>query len=164
MTQFEYKVVPAPGKGRKARGVKGPEGRFANALEILMNEMASEGWEYQRAETLPSEERAGLTSSTTTYRSVLVFRRTRTDTVDAFAPRLLDQPVLAELPAPEEESPTPKENAAAEDAKPSPSKEPLILKKENATGPTAVIDPDEDDNISDLSVALKARAETKSDS
>lgn len=91
MTAWEYKVVPAPSKGLKARGIKGPEGRFANALENVMNEMAAEGWEFLRAETLPSEERSGLTSSTTTFRSVMVFRRLRSEDVSAFQPRVLEK-------------------------------------------------------------------------
>ncbi|MEY8801000.1 DUF4177 domain-containing protein [Leisingera sp. XS_AS12] len=75
MQAFEYKVVPAPAKGTKAKGIKTPEARFAHTIELLMNELAAEGWEYQRAELLPSEERAGLTGSTTNWRNVLVFRR-----------------------------------------------------------------------------------------
>lgn len=75
MPAYEYKVVPAPAKGTKAKGVKTPEARFANSVEILLNEMAAEGWEFQRAELLPSEERSGLTGSTTNWRNVLVFRR-----------------------------------------------------------------------------------------
>ncbi|MEQ8897875.1 MAG: hypothetical protein RID23_12360 [Roseovarius sp.] len=75
MTRYTYKVIPAPAKGRKAPGVKGAEARFAHGLEEAMNEMAAQGWEYLRADILPSEERQGLTSTTTVYRSVLVFRR-----------------------------------------------------------------------------------------
>ena len=45
MAGWEYKVVPAPTKGLKGKGVKGAEGRFAHALENLMNEMGAEGWE-----------------------------------------------------------------------------------------------------------------------
>jgi hypothetical protein len=75
MPRYEYKVVPAPVKGRKARGVKSPEGRFALSVEDVLNEMGAEGWEYLRAELLPSEERSGLTGSTTHWRNVLVFRR-----------------------------------------------------------------------------------------
>lgn len=75
MTQYQYKVVPAPAKGEKARGVKAAEDRFALAIERLMNEMAADGWEFQRAELLPSEERSGLTSSQTIWRNLLVFRR-----------------------------------------------------------------------------------------
>jgi hypothetical protein len=92
MTTWEYKVVPAPTKGVKARGVKGPEGRFAHALEVLMNDMSQEGWEYQRAETLPSVERSGLTGSSTEWRNILVFRRVQVSPLDAFEPELLPAP------------------------------------------------------------------------
>ncbi len=72
---FEYKVVPAPVKGVKAKGVKGAEARFAHALSELMNHYAAEGWEYLRADTLPTEKRAGLTGKTTVFCNMLVFRR-----------------------------------------------------------------------------------------
>lgn len=75
MQSFEYKVVPAPKKGKKARGAKTPAARFALGVEIVLNEMAVAGWEYVRAEILPSEERSGLTSSKTHSRNLLVFRR-----------------------------------------------------------------------------------------
>lgn len=75
MQRYEYKVVPAPQKGVKAKGVKTAEGRFAASVEQVLNQMGQDGWEYQRAELLPSEERSGLTGSTTNWRNVLVFRR-----------------------------------------------------------------------------------------
>ncbi|MEX5599656.1 DUF4177 domain-containing protein [Pseudophaeobacter sp. C1-32P7] len=75
MQPYEYKVVPAPHKGTKAKGVKTPEDRFAHSVEITLNQMAAEGWEYQRAELLPSDERSGLTGSTTNWRNVMIFRR-----------------------------------------------------------------------------------------
>jgi len=75
MTAFEYKVIPAPTKGRKAPGVKGAEARFAHTLEAEINALAADGWAYLRSDILPSEERQGLTSSHTVYRSVLVFQR-----------------------------------------------------------------------------------------
>ena len=77
--QFEYKVVPAPMRGEKERGLKTGAERFAHALSMAMNEMASEGWEYWRAETLPAEERSGLTSKTTVFHNLLVFRRPVTE-------------------------------------------------------------------------------------
>lgn len=92
MPQYEYRVVPAPVKGLKAKGVRGHEARFAHALEDLMNRMGAEGWEYQRAETLPAEERHGLTNVTTTYRNMLVFRRPRHGSPEGFEPRLLGAP------------------------------------------------------------------------
>jgi len=75
MTAYQYRVIPAPTKGRKAPGVKGADAKFAHALQEVINQAAAEGWEYQRSDILPSEERQGLTSSHTVYRSVLVFRR-----------------------------------------------------------------------------------------
>jgi hypothetical protein len=73
---YEYKVIPAPTKGLKAKGVKSGADRFSNALETAINVMAAEGWEYLRAETLPSEEREGLMGKATVYQNVLVFKRT----------------------------------------------------------------------------------------
>lgn len=75
MPKYEYKVVPAPVRGKRAKGAKGPSGRFANALESIMNQMGAEGWEYQRTDTLPAEERSGLTGKVTVFQNMLVFRR-----------------------------------------------------------------------------------------
>ena len=75
MQRFEYKVVPAPRKGLRGKGVKGAEARFANALQTVMNELGAEGWEYQRTDCLPAEERQGLTGRTTVFQNMLVFRR-----------------------------------------------------------------------------------------
>lgn len=92
MPRYEYKVVPAPTKGVKAKGVRKAEDRFSNTLQELMNNLSSDGWEYQRAETLPSVERSGLTGSTTEWRNVLVFRRPRQGDIEDFKPELLPAP------------------------------------------------------------------------
>jgi hypothetical protein len=75
MQRFEFKVIPAPKRGEKARGVKTTEDRFALALTSLMNQMGAEGWDYVRADALPCEERVGLTGTKTTFQNMLVFRR-----------------------------------------------------------------------------------------
>ncbi|MCX7644983.1 MAG: DUF4177 domain-containing protein [Rhodobacteraceae bacterium] len=75
MTRYEYRVVPAPQRGLKTKGAKTTEARFAHALTTLMNEFARDGWEYLRADTLPCEERVGLTGRTTRFQNMLVFRR-----------------------------------------------------------------------------------------
>ncbi len=75
MQAYEYSVVPAPKKGLKAKGVRTPEDRFANAMQSIMNEKGAEGWEYVRTDTLPAEERQGLTGSKTVYQNIMVFRR-----------------------------------------------------------------------------------------
>ncbi len=83
MQSFEYKVVPAPNRGKKAKGTKTPEARFALGVETVLNEMAAAGWEYVRADMLPSEERSGLTGSKTNWRNLLVFRRAVVNEVPA---------------------------------------------------------------------------------
>ena len=75
MPLYEYKTVPAPKKGEKAKGVRTPEGRIARAMQTVLNTEAQAGWEYVRADLLPMEERAGLTSKALTYHTVFVFRR-----------------------------------------------------------------------------------------
>ncbi|WP_108814706.1 DUF4177 domain-containing protein [Loktanella sp. Alg231-35] len=74
---YEYKVIPAPARGLKAKGVKTSEDRFANALETAINTLAAKGWEYVRADTLPCEQREGLMGKTTVYQNMLVFRRAK---------------------------------------------------------------------------------------
>jgi hypothetical protein len=83
-------------KGRRGSGVKGAEGRFANALEILFNEMAAEGWTYERAETLPSISRQGMfRRSVETYSNILVFSRPTSEIIEI-------EPKIEETPLPEE--------------------------------------------------------------
>ena len=98
MQRFEFKVIPAPKRGEKARGVKTTEDRFALALTTLMNQLGAEGWDYVRADALPCEERVGLTGTKTTFQNVLVFRRSIAgSTNDAPQPSrlLLQEPVPA---------------------------------------------------------------------
>jgi hypothetical protein len=75
MQRYEFKVIPAPRRGEKAREAKTTEDRFALALSSLMNSLGREGWDYIRADTLPCDERSGLTGTKTTFQTVLVFRR-----------------------------------------------------------------------------------------
>ncbi|MEJ6402599.1 DUF4177 domain-containing protein [Yoonia sp. 2307UL14-13] len=99
---YEYKVVPAPVRGLKAKGVKTPEDRFAYALESAINELAADGWEYLRTDTLPAEQREGLMSKTTVFQNMLVFRRV-VGTVAAEEPAQLPPP---SPPTPRVEAPT----------------------------------------------------------
>lgn len=75
MSSYEYAVIPAPSRAEKTKGAKTGIDRFAATLTASINDMARDGWEYVRAETLPAEERSGLTSRTTVYHNLLVFRR-----------------------------------------------------------------------------------------
>ncbi len=75
MEDYEYKVIPAPARTVKVKGLKTPGERFAHLLTEYLNEAASEGWEYVRAESLPCEERKGLFSKAKSTQVVLIFRR-----------------------------------------------------------------------------------------
>ncbi|MBY0136222.1 DUF4177 domain-containing protein [Paracoccus yeei] len=75
MSSYEYIAIPAPARGEKTRGAKTGIDRFAATLTDTLNRMAGDGWDYVRAETLPAEERSGLTSRTTVYHNLLIFRR-----------------------------------------------------------------------------------------
>ena len=168
MQAYEYKVVPAPAKGTKAKGVRSPEGRFSNSIELLLNEMAAGGWEFQRAELLPSTERSGLTGSTTNWRNVMVFRRS----VAAEAPAMDEADQLAAAaaqPAPAEEGPTlapvhepelVRMTATAGDPEASPEATPVP-----GPGAKSMLADDgveELSPVSGLTAALKARAQQKS--
>lgn len=72
---YEYRVIPAPLRGKKAKGLKTSSDRFSIALQEVMNEQSAEGWEYHRAETLPFEERSRMGRKSSGFQSVLIFRR-----------------------------------------------------------------------------------------
>lgn len=78
--QFEYTAIPAPLRGEKAKDAKTPGERYALALTGELNRMAADGWEYIRADVLPSEERTGLTGRSTVYHNLLIFRRATSQT------------------------------------------------------------------------------------
>lgn len=101
MTTYEYKVIPTPRRPRRAKGVKGEPARFANVLTDAINEIAVDGWEFVRSETLPMEAKTGLFSRRQeVFQSVIVFRRqTSPDVAEA-----MDEP-MAEPEAPAEVRP-----------------------------------------------------------
>ncbi|WP_164657915.1 DUF4177 domain-containing protein [Tropicibacter sp. Alg240-R139] len=152
MHRYEYKVVPAPSKGTKAKGVKTPEGRFALTVEQLLNQMGTDGWEFQRAELLPSDERTGLTGSVQNWRNVLVFRRDLvrddTDEDDAVAqpvPGPMSEPAPVSAPAP----------ISAEVNDPPMASGAERMLKDNGV--------EELSDVSGMTEALKSRAESQAD-
>ena len=101
---FEYKVIAAPRHGVRTKGVKGPADRFAGAMENTINILAEDGWEYVRAESLPVDERHGITMrKTEIYQNVLVFRRPVEIPGEAAAPipTLVEDEPDAEVELPE---------------------------------------------------------------
>ncbi|MDP2061872.1 MAG: DUF4177 domain-containing protein [Phaeovulum sp.] len=101
MQSYEYTAIPAPLRAEKNRALKTPGERFGATLAAELNRMAADGWEYLRADVLPSEERSGLTGRSTVYHNLLIFRRaivTEAETV--LLPAAEQLPDLRE-PAPE---------------------------------------------------------------
>ncbi|MEM9198894.1 MAG: DUF4177 domain-containing protein [Pseudomonadota bacterium] len=91
MTQFEYKVVAAPRRAKRVRGVKAAQDRFAATIADTINEVAADGWEFYRSETLPVDERQGmLKGRVEVLQSLLVFRRLTKAARDAAAVSQLD--------------------------------------------------------------------------
>ena len=156
MHRYEYKVVPAPSKGTKAKGVKTPEGRFALTIEQLLNQMGADGWEFQRAELLPSDERSGLTGSVQNWRNVLVFRRAvGADATDAA--EVIATPVPTPVPGPMSE-PAPVEAPAPLSAE--------VNDPPMASGAERMLKDNGVEELSDvagMTEALKARAERQAD-
>lgn len=78
MPYYDYKVVPAPRRMKKVRGVKTSDELFALTLAEAINEHARQGWEYVRAENLSAEEPAGwFRRGKTDIHAVLIFRQPR---------------------------------------------------------------------------------------
>lgn len=73
---YEYLVRPAPKRAKKNKAARNPAEKLALALTDIMNEMAEDGWEFVRSETLTVIEKSGVLSKASEYlESVLVFRR-----------------------------------------------------------------------------------------
>ncbi|MBR9763463.1 MAG: DUF4177 domain-containing protein [Rhodobacteraceae bacterium] len=98
---WEYRVVPAPDKSRRFRGVRGAEARFARTIEEVINHMAASGWEYCRAEILPEAGRRRAM----TYHNLLVFRRDPESAPQPSETRLLEAPEVAPRPEEDDEAP-----------------------------------------------------------
>ncbi|MGI9395413.1 MAG: DUF4177 domain-containing protein [Boseongicola sp.] len=115
MINFEYIAVPAPTHGTKAKGVKSTEDRFALAMTDTLNELAADGWDYVRAETLPCEERKGLTGTQTTFQNVLIFRRQLIPEEAAVATRRVASQPLPPLTLERQQVPEPRQAVARMD-------------------------------------------------
>jgi hypothetical protein len=76
MSRYHYKAIAAPRRPGRWKGVAKGADSYARTLEEAIAEQAAQGWEYLRAETLPSEEKSGwLARRTTVIHSILIFRR-----------------------------------------------------------------------------------------
>jgi hypothetical protein len=125
MSYFEYKVIPAPRRVKRVKGLHDPSELFAHTLTDAINEQAREGWEYVRAESLTAETPKGwLRRSSEEDQSVLVFRRER----ETLGPRV----AAVHEPAPERraapaEPPAPEPSVFGDRSRaPAPRREPTL--------------------------------------
>lgn len=131
---YEYKLIPAPKRADRARGVKGAEARMAHTVETAINDLAREGWEYHRADVLPAEERQGLSGRSTVYHTLLVFRRplerpeteAQFDLLPDVAEPDVTEPETEMAPAAPAEDPAPAESTPERPETPGNSAEPSV--------------------------------------
>ena len=72
---YEYKVVPAPTRAGKIKGLKTTAERFAHSLAERINAEAAGGWRFLRTESLACEERRGLTGTSRSTQTVMICTR-----------------------------------------------------------------------------------------
>lgn len=83
MTHYEYRVIPAPRRMRKVKGLSGAPELFAHTLGETINEQAVQGWEFLRSEAMVVEEpRRMFRAGTVAEHTVLVFRRERSEGIE----------------------------------------------------------------------------------
>jgi len=121
MQMYEYLALPAPRKGSKVKGLKTPAERFAHAITELLNEVAAEGWEFWRSETLPSDERKGFRGSVVVENHLMIFRR---PSAEALAEHLSDYDKVPAPTAPSVAAPARAERA-----------DPVLLERPSAEQP-----------------------------
>lgn len=84
MSNFEYKVIPAPRKPEKVKGVRANDIRFAVTITNTINTLGEDGWEYLRAESLPVDEKSSMMGKPVErYQSLLVFRREKVEIAES---------------------------------------------------------------------------------
>ena len=72
---YEFTVVAAPAKAERVEGLRTDADRMAATWTELLNEMALDGWDYVRADTLPNLNSKDLTGTSPKTMTLLVFRR-----------------------------------------------------------------------------------------
>jgi hypothetical protein len=75
---YEYRVIPAPKRLKRIKGVSSMPELFAAMLTDAINAEARQGWEYVRSESLAAEEPAGwLRRAAMVEETMMIFRRER---------------------------------------------------------------------------------------
>lgn len=74
MTKFEFRAIPCPERALRQRDLPAGADAFCETLSAAINDLAGEGWDYVRAETIEVKTRRGFRTRKAD-RTFLVFRR-----------------------------------------------------------------------------------------
>lgn len=98
MTYYDYKVVPAPKRVKKIKGISAAPDLFALTLTEAINEVARQGWEYYCSESITVQAPGGwFKRGAIEEQVVLIFRKPR----EHLSPRMAGAPeVTGASPAP----------------------------------------------------------------
>lgn len=100
MTVYDYRVIPAPKRMRRVKGIKTTAELFSMTLGETINAAARDGWEYVRAESLPATEEGGwFRRPVEVVETVLIFRRPRETLGPRVAAARVDAPSAPEAEA-----------------------------------------------------------------
>ena len=74
MRRYEYKVVPVPEKCLSSKDAAAADDPAAFTVEVVLNDMAVEGWIYIRTDRM-TMQKAGILGQKDVSRDMMVFRR-----------------------------------------------------------------------------------------
>jgi hypothetical protein len=77
MTEYEYRVIPAPAKPVQGKGAVGGSDRFASIFAEMLNDMGREGWLYVRTDVVTERRGRWPFRRRTETQELLVFQRPR---------------------------------------------------------------------------------------
>jgi hypothetical protein len=96
---YEYRVIPAPRRLKRIKGVSSTAELFAATLTETINAEARGGWEYVRSESLAAEEPGGwLRRGAVVEETMMIFRRPRRQAFPEPAPEQHDPEVQRTRP------------------------------------------------------------------
>ena len=99
MRRYEYKVVPVPEKCLSSKDAAAADDPAAFTVEVVLNDMAVEGWVYIRTDRM-TLQKGGILGQKDITRDMMVFRRQPVGVADhAPATPIAEREPLALLPA-----------------------------------------------------------------
>jgi len=77
MTEYEYKVLPAPEKPLRYKGIARGDDAFAVTLSEILNDQGKEGWVYLRTEKVTERRGVWPLRHRRVVREMIVFQRVK---------------------------------------------------------------------------------------